>query len=235
MKKVITFLTLVLALSVVAPVQAQLFSKEENPKKERKEAKKADKKALKEIKSRAVRQARKEGRKLKKRGFAVFPGSMPADKQLERVWQKQYMENNDGTPTYLFADGNGVGKTQTSAEMQAMEAAKLQLAGIISNEINQIIESKIANEQVDRETGNSLTKFVAGGKNYIVQHLTYVRPGFKVYRNSGEADIEVFVKLYYNAEEAYAAAERALQAKAKAELEEEADVLIDEINRLLDR
>lgn len=191
---------------------------------------------LREIKSRAVREARKEAKRLERREkYRVFPGSMPMDKQLERVWMKQYAENPDGSQKYLFADGNGVGNTQTSAEMQAMEAAKLQIAGQISNEINQIIEAKIANEQLSRNDGQSLTKFVAGSKNYIVEHLQYVRPAFKVYREVGRDDLEVFVKMYYNVEEAMEAAERALEAKARAELEEEADMLIDEINTLLHR
>ncbi len=191
---------------------------------------------LREIKDRAVREARQEAKRLeRKEDYRVFPGAMPMDKQLERVWMKQYAENPDGSQKYLFADGNGVGKTQTAAEMQAMEAAKLQLAGQISNEINQIIEGKIANEQIDREKGQSLTKFVAGSKNYIVQHLQYVKPAFKVYREVGKRDLEVFVKMYYNVEEAMQAAERALEAKARAELEQEADLLIDEINTLLHR
>lgn len=232
MKRVITFLSFVLALAVMLPVQAQDDVK---PKKLRKEAKKVEKLAVKDIKSKAVKEARKEGKRLKKQGYTVFPGSLPIEKQLEKIWIRQYEENPDGSAKYLIADGNGVGKTQTAAEMQAIEAAKLQLAGQISNEINQIIESKIVNDQLDRETGNSLSKFIAGSKNYIVQNLTYVRPGFKLYRNMGKRDMEVTVKVYYNASEAYAAAEKALEAKARAELEEEADVLIDEINRLLDR
>lgn len=229
-------LALVMALSMIAPAQAQLrLPKKEKESKVRKAAAKEDKAQIRAIKDRPVKEARKEGKRLKKQDYVVFPGALPLDKQLQRVWMKQYAENPDGTLKYLFADGNGVGKTQTAAEMQAMEAAKLQLAGQISNEINQIVEAKIANDQVDRETGNSLTKFVAGSKNYIIQHLGYVKPGFKVYRNVGRADMEVFVKLYYNVEEAMMAAERALEAKARTELEDEADELIEEIDRLFGR
>ncbi|MEO0640219.1 MAG: hypothetical protein AAFY70_10875 [Bacteroidota bacterium] len=43
------------------------------------------------------------------------------------------------------------------------------------------------------------------------------------------------VNIYYNAEQAMEIARKALAAKAKVEMEEEADILIDEINRLLDR
>jgi len=229
-------LMLALLLSTAGTSYAQLSSSEESPRKVRKTTKKEKKAQMAEIKSKAVKEARKEARRLqKKEDYMVFPGSMPMDKQLERVWMKQYAENPDGSQRYLFADGNGVGNTQTAAEMQAMEAAKLQLAGQIANEINQIIEGKIANEQLTRADGESLTKFVAGSKNFIVQRLQYVRPAFKVYRNVGKKDIEIFVKMYYNVEEAMAAAERALEAQARAELEEEADELIRQIDQLFEK
>ena len=193
---------------------------------------KSEKAATKEIKSKAVKEARKAAKKLAKQGYKVNPGSMPLAKQLERSWMKQYQEDEDGNEKYLVSDGNGVGKTLTAAELQAMEAAKLQLAGQISNEITQIIEAKIANDQIDRETGNSLTKFVAGSKNYVVQSLPYVKPYFKAYRDSGDRDVEVTIKLFYSAAEALEASRQAAEKAIRDELEDEADVLIDEINNI---
>jgi len=230
--KITNLLIMMLVLVMASACGTSRFATRED-KRERKATDAEQKAQLKEIKSKAVKEARKEAKRLaKKEDYMVFPGSMPMDKQLERVWMKQYAENPDGSQKYLFADGNGVGKTQTAAELQAMEAAKLQLAGQISNEINQIIEGKIANDQISREEGQSLTKFVAGSKNYIVQNLQYVKPAFKVYRNVGKKDIEIFVKMYYNVEEAMAAAERALEAKARAALEAEADELIEQLDTL---
>ncbi|WNJ20633.1 hypothetical protein [Pontibacter sp. G13] len=235
-KNLLSFLLVAMMTFAVSNTYAQLSSPErQNPKKVRKAWNKEEKSLLKEVRSKAVKEARKEAKKYRKADYVIFPGSLPMDKQLEKIWVKQLQENPDGSPVYIFADGNGVGKTQSAAELQAMEVAKLQMAGQISNEVNAIIESKIANEQIDRETGESLTKVVLGSKNYIVQHLGYVRPGFKVMRNVGRKDIEVNLKLYYNSEEAYAAAERAMEAQARAQLEDEADNLIDEINRLFDR
>ena len=232
MKRVNFFLALALLMAVTAcTTPAQLAIRED--RQVRRETEDQQKDQVKEIKGKAVKEARLEAKRLeKKENWTVLPGAMPMDKQLEKVWMKQYAENPDGTPTYIFADGNGVGKTMTAAEMQAMEAAKLQLAGQISNEVNQIIEGKIANDQIDRETGNSLTKFVAGSKNYIIQNLSYVRPGFKVYREVGQQDLEVQVKLFYNAEEAMIAAQKALEQKIRNELEDEADELIEEIDTL---
>lgn len=235
LNKIITLLfAFTLSILFVTPLQAQYTVKEKqvSPKKMQRLTKKEKKGLIKTIKENPVREARKEARKLKKDDYLVFPGSIPMEKQLERIWMKQYQENPDGSQKYLIADGNGVGKTQTAAELQAMEAAKLQLAGQISNEVNQIIEAKIANDQLDRETGNSLTKFVSGSKNYIVQNLMYVKPGFKIYRNVGRKDMEVSVKMFYNAQEAMVAAEKALEAKIRKELENEADELIEEINHL---
>lgn len=229
-------MTLALAVALLAlPLSAQRREKEENPKKVRKEWKREEEELVKQIEERAVKEARVEGRRLEKEGFLVFPGSLPLEKQLQNIWMRQYQENPDGSAKYLFADGNGVGKTQTAAEMQAMEAAKLQLAGQISNQVFQIIEAKIANDQLDRDAGNSLTKFVAGSKNYIAQNLDYVKPAFKVYRDVGRQDMEVALKIYYNVDEAIAAAEKALQQKAREGLESEADQLVDEINRLFQK
>jgi hypothetical protein len=232
MKRANFFLALAVLMAVTAcTTPAQLAIRED--RQVRRETENQQKSQVKEIKGKAVKEARKEAKRLeKKENWTVHPGAMPMDKQLEKVWMKQYAENPDGTPMYIFADGNGVGKTMTAAEMQAMEAAKLQLAGQISNEVNQIIEGKIANDQIDRETGNSLTKFVAGSKNYIIQNLSYVRPGFKVYREVGRQDLEVQVKLFYNAEEAMIAAQKALEQKIRNELEDEADELIEEIDTL---
>ena len=221
-----------MAAAFVAPLHAQDDLSKKEKKQIKKEVAKTDKDLTKQIRKKAEKNARKEAKKLKKDGYMVFPGSLPIDKQLEGIWRRQLETNIDGSQKYLIADGNGVAGTQTAAEMQAMEAAKLQMAGQISNEINQIIESKIATEQIDRETANTLTKFVAGGKNYIIQNLQYIKPGFKVYREVGSRNLEVSLKIYYNVEEAMEAAKKAMEAKARKDLEGEADELIDQIDRL---
>lgn len=195
---------------------------------------KAERGAIKELKSKVISDARKEARKMKKQGFKPFPGGLPLDMQLQDSWVKQLETNSEGHEKYLFADGNGVGKTQTAAEFQAMEAAKLQLAGQISNEIVQIIEGKIANEQIDRETGNSLTKMVSGSKNYVIESLPYVKPRLKVIREVGKRDVEVQVKLFYSYEEALVAAQYSAERKAREQLEGEADELIEEIDTIFD-
>lgn len=234
-----TLASFALLLAFALPVQAQMSGKEKRELKREKEyyekdRKETSKEVSKLLKKKADKNARKESKRMKKQGYVVFPGSIPLDRQLEYSWRKQIEEDERGLLKYIFADGNGVGKTQTAAEMQAMEAAKLQLAGQISNEVNQIIEGKIANDQIDRETGNSLTKFVAGSKNYIIQNLSYVKPAMKVYREVGKQDLEVAVKLFYNIEEAMIAAEQALEAKIRADLEDEADELIEELDEIFD-
>ncbi len=195
---------------------------------------KGEKSALKELKSSSIKDARKEARKMKKQGFKPFPGGLPLEMQLQDSWVKQLETNAEGHEKYLYADGNGVGKTQTAAEFQAMEVAKLQLAGQISNEVVQIIEGKIANEQIDRETGNSLTKLVSGSKNYVIESLPYVKPRLKVIREVGKRDVEVQVKLFYSYEEALVATQASAERAAREQMEEKADELIDEIDDIFD-
>lgn len=229
--------SLLLVVAISTPIQAQMSPKEKRQLEREADynkdvAKSQTKAAKKLLKKKADKNARKEAKKLRKQDYVVFPGSVPMAKQLESCWMKQLEQDDRGAQKYIFSDGNGVANTQTAAEMQAMEAAKLQLAGQISNEINQIVESKIANEQISREEAQSLTKFVAGGKNYIIQSLSYVRPAFKVMREVGRSNVEVTLKLFYSVEEAMEATKKALEAKARADLEGEADELIDQIDKL---
>ena len=145
LNKIITLLfALTLAVLFVSPLQAQYTVKEKSvsPKKMQRLTKKEKKGLIKTIKENPVREARKEARKLKKDDYLVFPGSIPMEKQLERIWMKQYQENPDGSAKYLIADGNGVGKTQTAAELQAMEAAKLQLADKFLTKSTRLLKPK---------------------------------------------------------------------------------------------
>jgi hypothetical protein len=44
----------------------------------------------KNIKKKAVKEARKEAKELKKQGYYVSPGSLPLDKQLQDAWTSGY-------------------------------------------------------------------------------------------------------------------------------------------------
>jgi hypothetical protein len=84
-----------------------------------------------DLKNKAIKEARKESKKLKKDGWYVPPGSLTLDKILESAWMKQLMEDDEGHKMYITADGNSVAESKTAGDMQAFEMGKLQLAGLI--------------------------------------------------------------------------------------------------------
>lgn len=188
-----------------------------------------EKEIKREIQRNAIKEARKEARRFKKQGFDVTPGSLPMEKQLEYTWMRLYQRDEKGQSVYLSADGNAVGETRTAAELQAIEAAKLNLAGQLETFIRAIIEANIANAQLNTEEATSVTEFLAGAKNVIVTTLGQVEPAFKIYRNLPNKNVEVNVKLLVNRDQVL------LQAKKQVrdELKERLKGLQNKVDKLL--
>ncbi|MEN3041275.1 MAG: hypothetical protein ABDH66_07040 [Bacteroidia bacterium] len=188
-----------------------------------------EKEAKREIQRRAIKEARKEAKKFKRAGYEVTPGSLPMEKQLEYTWIRLYQRDNQGQAVFLSADGNAVAETRTAAEMQAIEAAKLNLAGQLETFIRAIIEANIANAQLNTQEASSVTEFLAAAKNIIATSIGPVEPAFKIYRNLPNKNVEVNVKLLVNREQVL------LQAKKqiREELRERLKGLQDKVDKLL--
>lgn len=213
MKKLILIITLFFAASALMPVMSQTSAKESE----------------KDLKKRSIKMARKEAKKKTKEGYFVAPGALPMDKQLEKAFIKQNMEDDKGYPKYIVASGNSVAGTQTAAKIQAMETAKLTLAGTISTDVAALIESNIANEQLTREEAATITKTVAASKNIIAQELGRIIPLVEIYKNMGSDNIQADVQIAYDSKTAMDMAKRVM----RKQLSEEAEALQDKLDRLL--
>lgn len=214
MNRLITLSALVISLLFVQTAFGQMTDKEIN----------------KEIKSRAVKEARKEAKRLEKEGWTVQPGNIPLDKQLERAWTKQYQEDESGYPLYLVAEARSVGETHTGSSNSAMEIAKLNLAGLIESKIAGLTEVSIANKEMTREDAATINKVVTASKNLIVQELGMVQVLFKTYRDVGKKNVETLTRIAYNGEMAAEAAKKII----RKELEKESEELHDELDQILD-
>ncbi len=192
--------------------------------------KKSEKKVKKEMKRKAFKAARKEARNFRKAGWYVAPGALPMDKQVEKSWERQYEEDENGYPLYLVGTGNSVAETQSAAKLQAMELAKLELAGVVQTNIIAIIENSVANNQLSREDAASVTKTVAASKNIIAQEIGRVVTFFEIYRPVGDANIESSVRIGYNTEIAYETANKAI----KEQLEDRTEELHKKLDKILD-
>jgi hypothetical protein len=213
MKKITMFLAFFMMFSLLTPLAAQ----------------KSEKKAKKELQKKSMKMAKKEAKKLRRQGYHVAPGALPIDKQLERAYIKQYMEDEQGYPLYIIATGNSVAGTQTAARIQATETAKLTLAGTLSTEIASLIQNDIANSQITREEAATVTKTVAASKNIIAQELGRVIPLSELYRNVNKDNVECDIIIAYNSEEAKNIAKKVI----KEELEKKGEELQNKIDSLL--
>ena len=138
--------------------------------------------------------------------------------------------NEEGKKKYLDADGNAVAESKSAADLQALELAKLNLAGQIETQVAALIEASVANQQLTREEAASVTKVVAGSKNMIKNVINEVDPVYKVYREVGRKNVEVQLKIFYDRDNAMNGAKKVIRNK----LEEETNIIHEKLDNILD-
>lgn len=173
------------------------------------------KNAEKELKSKTLKSAKKEAKKLFRDGYTVAPGAVPMEKQLENAWIKTLeQDEKSGYPKYVVANGNAVGETITAAKLQANEVAKFELAGTISTNVAALIEGNIGNAQLDNKEAASVTEVTGAIKNLIVQEIGRVIQLLEIYKKVGK-NVEVNVRIAYNGDMAIEAAKKVIRTELK--------------------
>lgn len=185
--------------------------------KERKEIRNASKS---ELNAKASKTARKDAKKLTKEGWITTPGALPLEKQLDRAYMMQMEYDENMYPKYFMGEGMSIGENYDAAKMQALELAKLNLAGQIQTEVTALIENSVANQQLPNEEASSLTQSIMGAKNLISQSIGRTIPVTECYRVKANKNKEVLVRILYNSAMAKAAAKRAIQDELKNKGEE---------------
>lgn len=198
--------------------------------KERQRIEKHEKVLNKSMKKKAIKAARKEAKRLAKEGYAVPLGQLPMDKQLENSWQAAYELTPEGLPYYIISSQKGVAANYTAAQMQAMNAAKMDIAGQIQTMVNQVIETKVASNELSKNDAQSLTSFVSTSKNIISNTLGRVVKFVEVYREPKRSNtVEVMVTLAYSSE---VAQKEALKAMKESLTQEDVE-LMSQIDKLV--
>ena len=172
----------------------------------------------KELKKKAIKQARKEAKALKKEGFRTPVGKLPLDKQLEAAWEKQAELDMEGNPYWYVASARIIGGNQSAAALQATNAAKIDIAGQIQTKVTQLIEEKTANDDMGQEEAKSIISGTLGRTVPLVE----------VYRTLPNKNVEVMVTIGCTAQMANEAAVKAIR-KALADKSEE---LAKELDKL---
>lgn len=195
--------------------------------KERKETMKFTKDQLNE---KVSKNTQKEAKRLKKEGWEVAPGALPMEQQLERAYRMQYeYDLETGFPKYIQGTASSVGATFDAAKMQAMNLAKIELAGNIATEVGALIDSRVTNNDLGHEEAESTAESVMAAKSLIQQKIGRTIPVLEVYRNFKNKNKEVRVIILYNSDMAKAAAKEAI----REEMTKKADKLADQLDNIL--
>lgn len=201
-------------------VTVSVFAQERATGKDYKELKKNEKVLDKELQKKAIKAARKEAKRLTKEGFKTPVGKLPLDKQLETAWEKQAELDMDGNPYWYIASSRAIGGNQSAAALQATNAAKIDLAGQIQTKVSQLIEAKVANDDMGQEEAASLSSVVAASKSVISATLGRTIPLVEVYRTLENKNVEVMVTLGYSMQAANQAAISAIRKELAGKSEE---------------
>ncbi|MEM9846445.1 MAG: hypothetical protein AAF847_01050 [Bacteroidota bacterium] len=185
-------------------------------------------KRLKKDIKRTTKQVKKEAKALKKDGYYVAPGYLMSE-MLEKSYLRTNEEDEEGYPRWITAQAAAVANSKIAAKNQAMEAAKLELAGQLETTIVALVENSFANEQINQEEAASLTKTVTGSKNIISKNLGRVVVFFEAYRDKGR-NVEATVTIAYDTRRAMDRAASTI----KKELKEDAEAIHDKLDKMLD-
>lgn len=212
-----------LSFFITVPIHAQT-NKEQI--KEQRELKKQKRKSLDEKSSKT---ARKEAKKLEKEGWTVIPGKLPLDKQLERSYLMAEETDDYGYPKFIVGTASSIGENYDAAKLQALELAKLELAGLMESEIAALTDNTISNEQLSPEQAASIAKSVTASKSKIAQSFGRVITVVEMYRIvKSNKNKEVTVTIAYNHELALEATKKII----RKDLEQKGDELHKELDKI---
>ncbi len=211
-------------------VSVSVLAQEQDYKDFMKERKAMSKFTKEQLNAKASKDARKAAKQLKKEGWKVVPGGLPLEKQLDKVYLMQSeVDLRTGFPLYIKGEAMSTGGNYDAAKMQAVNLAKIELAGNISTEVAALIETRVGNNQMGQEEAVSTTESVMGAKNAIAQSIGRTIIALELYRDLPNKNKEVRVMIMYNSEMAKAAAKQAI----REDLEAKGDKLLEQLDNVL--
>lgn len=199
-------------------------------KEQQKERQTINKLSKSELNAKASKDARKEAKKLQKEGWTNAPGALPIEKQLDKSYLMQMEYDEDLLPKYIMGEAMSIGENYDAAKMQALELAKQNLAGQIQTEVTALIESNVANKQLQPEDAASVVQSIATSKALISQSIGRTEQVMEVYRTvPNKKNKEVLVRLAYRSDQAKEAAKKAI----RADLEKQGNALSKKLDQVL--
>ena len=172
-----------------------------------------------------AKDAKKEGKKLMSEGWKSAPGKLPIVTQLENAYTKQLESDENGYPKFIVGDAMSIGENFDGAKF----LAKLDIAGKIATEVTALIETQIANKQLDPGEAATIAETVGASKNLISKRIGTVIPLMECYRILPNKNTEVRVMIGYSHKLALKAAKEVVHE----ELEKKGQNLMDQLNKAM--
>lgn len=191
---------LVLALLAVVP-----FAYAQNAKELYKQRNEMMKLSKGELSEKASKAAAKEAKAYTKDGWKVAPGALPLRQQLDKSYaiQQQYDENFESK--FLMGEAISPGGTYDVARMQALELAKLNLAGNIETVLVAETESALGNQQLTKNQAASIVQTMQKSKSRISQRIGKIITAVELHRDTPSGK-EVLIRIAYNTDKSKQAA-----------------------------
>jgi hypothetical protein len=99
-----------------------------------------------------------------------------------------------------------------AAKIQAIEVARVNLAGQIQTEVTALIENSISTTKLEADEAQTLAKTVNNSKTLISQSLGRILPVVEIYRDLENKNKEVLVRISYDSKKAKAVVKKVLRA-----------------------
>lgn len=164
------------------------------------------------------RDTKREVKKLEKEGWGNLPGDMPIGQQLNNAWAKESELDDEGFPKWVVATGESVAEFQSTAEMQALELAKLNLVRLLESKMKAVVETEQANNRLDAKSAASISKTMEVATNTVSKKLSRVMPIVKIQREV-KKNTQMQVKIAYS----YALAQKAILDEMKLQMQNESE------------
>ena len=216
--KTMKFFAMLVALSISLSAQAQ-------------STKMAKLKQTKtELKEKASKDARKEAKRLQKEGWQAFPGGLPMDKQVDRVYMYLESFDDDLNPQYVDGSGTATGESYAAAQAQATELARIELASKIGSEATGIIDNMLGNKMLANDQAASVTTYLSENKTIFSQKLGRVQTPLQLRRELKNKNKEVTVRMIAKRADILEIAKQAI----RDQLEKDGKQLSDELKAYFD-
>ncbi len=177
------------------------------------------------LKEKASKDARKEAKRLQKEGWQAFPGGLPMDKQVDRVYMFLESYDDDMNPQYVDGSGTATGESYAAAQAQATELARLDLATKIGSEATGIIDNMLGNKMLANDQAASVTTYLSENKTIFSQKLGRVQTPLQLRRELKNKNKEVTVRMVAKRADIVEIAKQAI----RDELEKDGKQLSDEL------